>query len=641
MARRLELDDLDKFIMLSDPQLSPDSQKLSFVVTRCVNDNYYSNIWIVDSNNGYPIRYYTDGSPFNARWSPNGQQILFTSKRKMESNKKGTGIWITQVWGGEPRRICKVNTGINDPKWNKYGTKIYFISSIGEANENIKLVDQIPIWSNDEGRIYYNTKQLSVVDVNSGIISQLTKSEDNVQCYDNGNQGGKIAYAKSANTLNPNESELYIFDIAKGKHEKILCGYWIFALCWSPNDDQIAFLGHDGSYGYTTHWELFLVSPKSGEVTHLTEEIDLGCSRSHNYDLRSPYTSISKPKWEGKEIYFPVSESNRFGISRIHIEHGHIDPIINGQFSIEEFSVSKQKIAYTKTSTTKPIEIWVKEDETEGCITRFNDHLIANLATSKPEKFEFKQKDKEALEGWILKPHGWKKGQTYPAILDIRGGPRNKFGDSYMFEHQLFTAKGYGVIYINNRGSKGYSQEFADIRGESVVWDLEDLKKGVNIALKQYSWIDKERLGINGLGYGGFITNWIISRSNTFKTAVSQNSISNWTAFFGTSDIGFHYAVDQIGGSPWSNKDDYIEKSPIFYAGDVNTPVLFIHSWNDYKYRIDQSIQFFTALKYLGKDTQMVLFLNGTHDFSCTAKPNVRKKRLEIILNWFDKYLKN
>ncbi|MBN2334308.1 S9 family peptidase, partial [Candidatus Bathyarchaeota archaeon] len=490
-----------------------------------------------------------------------------------------------------------------------------------------------------EGWTYYRTKQLFVVDVNSGIVTQLTHGDESIQCFAPGNQGGRIAYAKSANPLRPGESDLMVYDIATGKHEKVLCGYTISAICWSTDDSQIAVLGHSGSHGYPTHWGVHVLKSTGGEVKNLTETMDRGCSRRHYYDIRSPYTGMPAPVWEGQEIYFPVSDSNRFGVYRVHVEQGYIDPIVSGEFSVEEFSVSKGVVAYTRINTNKPTEVWI-HDEKDACLTRFNDHLLANVALSKAERFEFTQKDDTVVEGWVLKPHGWKKGKKYPAILDIHGGPRSKFGDSLMFEHQLYSAKGYGVIYINIRGSDGYDQRFGDIRGEYAVWDYEDLKKGMEHALEKFKWIDGERLGVTGLSYGGYMTNWVIGHTDMFKTAISQNGISSWTSFFGTSDIGFHFTPEQIGGSPWSNLEAYIEKSPITYVSDVTTPVLFVHSWNDYRCWIDQSIEFYTALKYLGKQARLAMFMEGSHTFRSGARPSIRKRRLQIMLDWFDSYLK-
>ncbi|MBN2335458.1 PD40 domain-containing protein, partial [Candidatus Bathyarchaeota archaeon] len=191
MARALELDDMTKFNMISNPELSPDSSKLAFVVAKAQDDDYTTTIWVVDSGNGYPIRFYSGGNPSSPRWSPNGQQILFTSRREMEKDEKGKGLWLTQVWGGEPRLIAKMGGGIAQPAWNKYGTKIYFVSGVGEENPDVRVIDTVPVWYNGEGWTHYRTKQLHVLDVNSGIVTQLTSGDLNVQCYAPGNLGGK------------------------------------------------------------------------------------------------------------------------------------------------------------------------------------------------------------------------------------------------------------------------------------------------------------------------------------------------------------------------------------------------------------------------------------------------------------------
>ena len=314
--------------------------------------------------------------------------------------------------------------------------------------------------------------------------------------------------------------------------------------------------------------------------------------------------------------------------------------MVKGQYSIEEYSVKAEIVAFTRVNVDKPAELYVK-DTSERKISSLNQKIMDEVQLQSFEQFSFTQKDGALVEGWMLKPVDWVEGETYPAVLDIHGGPKSKFGDSMMFEHQLYASNGYAVLYLNIRGSGGYSQEFGDIRGEWGIWDYEDLIAGVKHALSVYPWIDKERLGITGLSYGGFMTNWVITHNDMFKTAISQNSISSWTAFFGTSDIGFHFTPEQIGGNPWSNLDTYIDKSPITYANRVDTPVLFVHSWNDYRCWIDQSIEFYTALKYLGKEAELAMFMEGPHTFRSVSKLSLRKRRYQLMLDWFDKYLKS
>jgi len=117
-------------------------------------------------------------------------------------------------------------------------------------------------------------------------------------------------------------------------------------------------------------------------------------------------------------------------------------------------------------------------------------------------------------------------------------------------------------------------------------------------------------------------------------------SICNWTSFFGTSDIGFHFGPDQIGGDPWSNPKSYTEKSPLTYAKNVITPTMLIHSYIDNRCWIDQSIQMYTALRYLGVETKFILYTKGSHSFRNLGRPTIRKHRLHDMIDWFNSYLK-
>ena len=624
--------------MVSSPQLSPDASSIAFVVTVPQGDEYRNTVWVVDSSDGSPLRYFSEGDPANPRWSPDGSQMLFTSRRDMAEADKGAGLWVAQPCG-ESRHVCRVRGGVMSPSWDPSGSRVFFISNVGDEDTDVRLIDRIPIWYNGEGWTYYKSKQLHSVDLDSGFVTQLTHGEPDVQCFSVSEKGDKLVYAKSGDPLRPNESDLIVLDLASGLERRILCGYSISSLCWSPVGNLVAFMGHDNSHGYPTHWGIYLVDDEGENIVNLTQSLDRGTSRRHYYDVRSPRTGMASHVWEGDWIYFPLSEGPRFNLYRVNTEQ-NLEQVIVGEFSLEEFSVSNDAVAYTRVTTTEPAEVWVKTDQTRK-ITRFNDALLETLNLSMAVSFSVTQRDGAQLEGWVLKPYGWHEGVMYPVVLDIHGGPRSKFGSSLMFEHQLFASEGYGVVYINIRGSDGYSQGFADIRGQWGTWDYEDLMLGVEAALQEFTWMDPERLGVTGLSYGGFMTNWVITHTDRFKAAISQNSISNWVSFFGTSDIGFHFTPDQICESPWSNRDDYVEKSPLTYAGDVTSPVLLIHSWNDYRCWVDQSIQFFTALKYLGKVAELALFMEGEHSFRSSARLSIRRKRLELMVDWFNMYLKD
>jgi len=632
--RGVVIDDLDDFKMIAQPKLSPDTGKILYLVMSPNGEKYRNSLMVVDRETGEVIWSVEEGPPSNPDWGPHGDQIVYTSSE----NKDETNIWVAKV-GEKPRLVAKLKHGVTKLRWSSDGEALFFIAGVGETDPDVRLIDRIPLWYNGEGWVYHKTKHLHRLHIDTGILSRLSQGDLNVQCYAISNTGTRIAYCQSASQIRPAESNLFIFDVNTGERNMILSGYMVQSLVWSPDDKTIAFMGSDGSRGYATHVGVHLISVDGGLVRCLTEKLDRCCSRRHYHDTRSMYSDSPGLVWDGDHIYFPLSDSDRYELHTVDPVSGEISPVLKGQYCIEEFTARKGIVAYTRLNTDRPPDLWVY-DGCERQLTRLNKDVLDRLKLQTAERFSFTQEDGAEVEGWVLKPVGWRPDMKYPAILDIHGGPKSKFGDSFMFEHQLYASNGYGVIYLNIRGSSGYSQEFGDTRGKWGVWDYEDLKAGVRRALELHPWIDEKRLGVTGLSYGGYMTNWVITHSDMFKTAISQNGICSWTSFFGTSDIGFHFTPEQIGGTPWSNLEKYLEKSPITYVKNVDTPILFIHSWEDYRCWVDQSIEFFTALKYLGKETKLVMFMEGPHTFRSVARMSLRKRRYQLMLEWFDKYLK-
>src|SRR6266566_1055398 len=190
-----------------------------------------------------------------------------------------------------------------------------------------------------------------------------------------------------------------------------------------------------------------------------------------------------------------------------------------------------------------------------------------------------------------------------------------------------------------SRPSCTSTEAFADIRGHYGERDYQDLMEGVDFAAAKYPFIDRKRLAIAGGSYGGFMTNWVVTQTDRFKAAVTDRSISSWWTFWGTSDIGPYFGRDQVGVDPWDDEEATLAKSPLRYVKNVSTPLLLVHSLEDYRCWHVEAIQFFTALKYYGKEAEMVLFPKENHDLSRAGKPKHRVARLQAYLRWFDTHL--
>lgn len=269
--------------------------------------------------------------------------------------------------------------------------------------------------------------------------------------------------------------------------------------------------------------------------------------------------------------------------------------------------------------------------------TRLNQFALKNKYVAVPKELVFRS-EKHLVKGWVLYPKNFDVTQKYPAILDIHGGPKTVYGKVYYHEMQYWANQGYIVFFANPRGSDGKGDAFSDIRGKYGTIDYDDLMNFTDLVIKKVPQIETEKLFVTGGSYGGFMTNWIVGHTNRFKAAATQRSISNWLSFHGTSDIGFYFSKDQTGGHPNINTDQLWEQSPMKYAMQIETPLLFIHSDMDYRCPIEQAMQLFTILKEKGNETKMIWFKGETHELSRSGKPQARVKRLTEITEWFNQY---
>jgi dipeptidyl aminopeptidase/acylaminoacyl peptidase len=309
---------------------------------------------------------------------------------------------------------------------------------------------------------------------------------------------------------------------------------------------------------------------------------------------------------------------------------GSLDGIAKMHKDILGIALYKQKLqeVYRLNPSSKPHQV----------ITHLNKNILKNHYVAKPKSFVVK-KPAHDVQGWVLYPKNYDENKTYPAILDIHGGPKTVYGKIYYHEMQVWANQGYFVMFANPRGSDGKGDVFADIRGKYGSIDYQDLMDFVALVVKKIPSIDQKRLGVTGGSYGGFMTNWIITHTDIFKAACTQRSITNWLTFHSTSDIGFYFSKDQTSGHPLTDTEKLWEASPLKYIDHIKTPLLIIHSDQDYRCPIEQAMQLFTLLKEKGVETRFVWFKGENHELSRSGLPQARQKRLNEILDWFDTHL--
>jgi dipeptidyl aminopeptidase/acylaminoacyl peptidase len=655
MNKKVEVQDLRRIQMVTDPQITPNGKRIAFVHTTIDyrSNEYVSNIWLAELE---PQKLWQltagRGKDKSPRWSPDGSKLLFTSSPPQKERKtpRKPQLFVINVAGGEAVQWTNLKGGIQNPRWAPTGQSILFTSLV-EGREtttsDVKVIRRVQYKFNAKGFFNGQRNHLFTISTSRRNPKQITEGAFDVDAAEWLGDTRNIVFISNlkATADLTRDKYLYMIPVSGGDPERLTDGpRTISSFSVSPKTDEIAYIGHDYRRGLASNQDLWIVSSSGGASSNLTSRFDQDIGKTLSCDVRLENAN-SNPQWsnDGERLFFTSAYKGYVGLYQTSRTDGEVRQILGeANHSVESWSIAKgETIAYTMLQSMAPIELWMKTENVRRQLTFMNQRWIKRREIQQCEKFTFKSAAGHRVEGWIIRPPGFKEGKKYPMILEIHGGPRGVFGYSFMHEFQVLAAQGWVIVYTNPFGSGGYEETFqAGLPGHYGEQDFTDLMEAVDYTLKHYAFIDTERLGVLGGSYGGFMTNWIVTHTDRFKAAVTMRSISNWVSFFGCSDIGWTFGQWEMGGNPpWIDEERYMAKSPIRYVQNVTTPTLIIHSENDYRCPMEQAEQFFTALKCLNVPTELIRFPNEYHSLLRIGKPKHREERLNHTIRWFKTYL--
>lgn len=668
-VRGVTATDLYAFRWIGDPQISPDGSRSVFVEVSVdeKREDYRANLAWLDVSANANVRPLTSGERDTMpRWSPDGRHIAFL-RPTATGDQSRPQVHLLPLSGGEARAVTSLPQGVSEFAWSPDGRSLAVVgrelrADIPENDDAAGVrVITTALFRNDGSGYRDNTLQQQLWRVDLAPDGQAgaepLKLTDDL-CGKRGlvwtPDGSAIAYQASCNPepyLATRSTRLVQVPKDGGPPGTLLdfagsLSGWRF----SPDGQQIAFVGSPLRSPVTAYSQgsVYIAgAADAGEVRALTQEGDLDFASGLAGDQAAPIGGgPASLAWDpdGRSVLVQAARHGELNIYRVGLADGQVQPVTSGRQSVSAFSLSNdgEKLLYLRSDQTVMEDLWLipaRAGEARQ-LTSLNAPLFAEVAMPEPEAFWYESFDGTRVQGWIVKPPGFRPGRKYPMILQVHGGPHAAYGEVFTHEFQFLAARGYVVVYTNPRGSTSYGQVFANaIQYAYPGEDHLDLMAAVDAVLAR-GYVDPEKVGITGGSGGGVLTNWAISHTDRFAAAVSQRSIADWAAFWYSSDIvGF-----QEGGffpkPPWLIPEQYLARSPISRAHLVKTPTMFVEGEADYRTPPTAGGEaMFRALKYHRVPTVMVRFPDEPHGLSRMGKPRYRTERLRHIVNWFDIYL--
>jgi dipeptidyl aminopeptidase/acylaminoacyl peptidase len=308
-----------------------------------------------------------------------------------------------------------------------------------------------------------------------------------------------------------------------------------------------------------------------------------------------------------------------------------------------DYAAEKSLAVFQGSSVNTPPKLYIldlKNGKSELLLAT-KEKQFEDVEFGQSEEWNFVNKSGTTIYGLIYYPVGYNPSKKYPVIVNYYGGttPTNRaFGGRY--PKNIWAAEGYIVYVLQPSGATGFGQDFSALHVNGWGRDaIDDIIEGTKKFLADHPAADAENVGCIGASYGGFTTMMLQTRTDIFKTAISHAGISDISSYWGEGYWGYSYSSGATKNSyPWNRRDIYVENSPLFHADKFQNSILLLHGTADTNVPVGESLQFYAALKILGKDVEMVLVDGENHHILDYSK---RIKWHNTIMAWFDKKLKN
>jgi dipeptidyl aminopeptidase/acylaminoacyl peptidase len=627
----------------ADPAISPDGSKIAF--TRTITDKESgkatTHLWLTDRTGAQPRQLtFTGRANASPRWSPSGEELAFVSDRVERS-----AIFILPMSGGEAREVTRSNSQIGDLAWSPDGTRLGFTAPFDPDNPSgekrppdapapVRVTTRIDYKQDGFGYLGERRTQVYVVAASGGEPTKLTDTADTHTSPQWSPDGSTVLFRVGRD--NGMSGQLCTAPAEGGAIEEVTPSGWsVTTWVWSADGASVVFSGEPERTGQP---DFHVIDLATKSVRRITDDLPVLPDGGF-----APLLPPSQPVWrDSRSLLFHAFHRGRSGTWALDIETGQLSELESENEVRTFFSIdaSRRYAVQAASSLERAGEIALV-DLAAGKREIITSNNTSTLQESPPARWERIDITRGGLtiEGWLLFPPDFDESKKYPLVLDIHGGPQGYYGYNFVVYQQALATHGIPVLFSNPRGSSSYGRDFTSrVIGDWGGEDYEDLMAILDEALKR-PYFDRERTGIWGYSYGGYMTAWTIARNHRFKAAVCGAPCFDLESMFGTSDISHFFGVMNWTGTPWNAREWYATHSPSQFAHNTVTPTLIIQGEADERCPVGQGEQMFVTLKKAGCEVEFARYPGGYHGFMRSGPPAHREDALRRIVGWFSERL--
>lgn len=625
-----------------DPDLAPDGRRVAFALVEADRDKdrLSWSIWIAPTDGSTSPRRFTEGpADKSPRFSPDGGWLAYISVT--DDHPEHAHVRLASLDGGMPSRLGDLPGPVMQLAWSPDSRRIVVVcrAGAGRGDEDTPVQHNAPrvvrgLAARLDGIGWQDGRRhLFLIDVPDGSTSQLTRGEFDHSDPSFSPDGSSIVCASDRSRRRDDRqfrSDAWVVPLGGGQPRRLTNGRGRVAFpLFSPDGALVAFAG-----GLTDRWDadshLFVVpADGGGSPEQVAPDVDRPVALL-------PFPGLPPPIcWIGeRELAMLVADRGAFKLHRARFDERRSREVVGGDIQIDGFAsrIGCRAVAFTAAWSDRPSELFLTSlsGGQPVQLTWLNADFLDEVELAPLERATIERPDGTEVEYFTLFPPN-RQRRRLPLHLDIHGGPHASWPSGrWLAFHQAFAAAGYCVLLPNPRGSTSYGQAFTaactrDWGGE----DYEDLLACCDDLVSR-GIADERRMFVSGASYGGFMTGWIVGHSERFSAASAVAAVIDQTSMALTTDVP-EFARFEMGGTPWEQREEYEERSPLRYLPEVTTPVLVIHWEGDIRVPIGQGEELYSGLKLLGRETQLLRYPGGAHSL---RTPSQAVDYTRQILDW-------